>query len=78
MSKIKIVLNKAGVKELLKSQAVADECMDYARQVQQRAGNNYTAEKRTYPERSGAAVYPNNAAGYYDNLQNNTLVRSLK
>lgn len=78
MSKVKIVLNKAGVRELLKSQETGDMCMEYARQVQERAGQHFTAETRRYPERTGAAVYPSDPEGFYDNLKNNTLVRSLK
>ena len=78
MSKVRVKLNRAGVRELLKSQEIAEECMDHARQIQSRAGEHYAAETRRYPERTGAAVYPADAAGYYDNLRNNTLVRSLK
>lgn len=52
--------------------------MQEARRVQTSAGANYQAEVRNYPERTGAAVFPANAEGYYDNLNNNTLLRSLK
>ncbi len=78
MSKVKIKLNRAGVRELLKSQEMANCCMQEARRVQTSAGANYQAEVRNYPERTGAAVFPANAEGYYDNLNNNTLLRSLK
>lgn len=78
MSKVRIKLNKAGVRELLKSQEMAGECMEHARRIQGRAGEHYAVEERRYPERAGAAVYPSDAEGYYDNLRNNTLVRSMK
>jgi hypothetical protein len=78
MSRVRIKLNKAGVRELLKSSEVAKECMDHARQIQSRAGEHYIAETRSYPERTGAAVYPADSEGYFDNLRNNTLVRSMK
>lgn len=78
MSKVRVKLNKAGVRELLKSQEIAGECMEHAKQIQGRAGKHYAAEIRRYPERTGAAVYPSDPAGYYDNLRNNTLVRSMK
>lgn len=78
MSKVKIVLNKSGIRELLRSQEAGDMCMEYAQQVQSRAGQHYTVEARRYPERTGAAVYPSDPEGFYDNLKNNTLVRSLK
>ncbi len=78
MAKVKIVLNRAGVRELLKSPEAGEICMEHARQIQERAGEHYIAEARRYPERTGAAVYPSDSEGYYDNLKNNTLVRSLK
>ena len=78
MGKVKIVLNSAGVRALLKSSEAGDMCMDYAKQIQGRAGGHYAVETRRYPERTGAAVYPTDAEGYYDNLKNNTLLRSLK
>ncbi len=78
MSKVKVVLNKAGVRELLKDPGVGSFCLQKAREVQMRAGENFEAEARNYPERTGAAVHPANAEGYYDNLNNNTLLRSLK
>ena len=78
MAKVKIILNKAGVRELLKSQEAGNMCMEYANQVQERAGQHYKAEPRRYPERTGAAVFPSDSEGFYENLRNNTLVRSLK
>jgi len=78
MSNIKFELNQAGVRELLRSREVENVCMEHARRVQSRAGEHYTAEARHYQRRTGAAVYPNDAAGYTDNLKNNTLLRSLK
>lgn len=78
MSRVKVKLNRAGVRELLKSPEMEALCMDKARAVKDRAGDNYEAEVRRYSERTGAAVYPANADGYYDNLKNNTLLRSLK
>lgn len=78
MSKIKVTLNKAGVRQLLKSAGAQEICMEKARQIATRAGTDYEAGVRNYPERSGAAVHPSNAKGYYDNLRNNTLLRSLK
>lgn len=78
MAKVKIVLNSAGIRELLKSQEAGAICMEYAGQIQQRAGEHFEAEARRYPERTGAAVYPSDAEGYFDNLKNNTLLRSMK
>lgn len=78
MSKVKVKLNRAGVRALLKSTEVEAACMEKARAIKERAGEDYEAEVRRYPERTGVAVHPANAEGYYDNLKNNTLLRSMK
>lgn len=77
MSKVKIKLNDAGIKQLLKSSEMQSICMEHARNIQQRAGDNYEVGERHYPERNGAAVYPSNDDGYYDNLHNNTLLKAM-
>ena len=58
MSKVKVVLNSASVRALLKSSGAADICMEQARRIQGNAGEHYAVEVRAYPERTGAAVYP--------------------
>lgn len=73
MGKTKFVLNRKGVREVLKSPQIAAACMERARSMQQAAGEGYVAEERNYPERKGAAVYPATREAYYDNLENNTL-----
>lgn len=78
MSSIKFDLNKAGVKELLTSGEMESICMEYANQIQSRAGEHYAVEVRHYPERSGAAVFPADWEGNRDNLENNTLLRSMR
>lgn len=78
MAKVKIVLNKEGVKQLLRSQEAGAICMEHANRIRESAGQDYAAEARHYPERTGAAVFPANADGYFDNMKNNTLLRSMK
>ena len=58
MSNFKFVLNWGGVGNLLKGDAIAQICMQYAQRMQQSAGEGYEAEERRYPERTGAAVFP--------------------
>lgn len=77
MNKVKVVLDEAGIRQLLRSSELQEVCMEHARAIQQRAGSNYESEERSYPERKGAAVYPSNANGYYDNLNNNTLLKAM-
>lgn len=62
---------------MLKSGEIAAECMGYAQSVAQKAGSGYTAESRSYPERTGAAAFANTPEAKQDNLRNNTLLRAL-
>lgn len=75
---VKIVLNSEGIRELLRSEEVSNECKKHADSVQARCGSDYTTESRTYPERRGYAVYPTTARGRNDNMKNNTLLKALR
>lgn len=77
MSNIKIELNSAGIREMLKSEPVRQACMQEASRIASRAGDGYVSESRSYPERSGAAVYPNTPKAAMDNLRNNTLLKAM-
>lgn len=78
MSKMQFKLNGAGVKELLKSDAMKGICRQHASQIAQRAGVGYVVEDRNYPERSGAAVRADSYEAYRDNLENNTLLKAVR
>lgn len=77
MANVKVKLNSAGVKELLKSAEIAGTCQELARQVQARAGEGYVMEQRNYPERTGFVVKADTREAYKDNYDNNTLIRAL-
>lgn len=78
MSKMRFKLNKSGVKELLKSDAMKAVCREHAAGIQQRCGPGYVVEDRNYPERSGAAVRVDSYEAYRDNLDNNTLLKAVR
>jgi hypothetical protein len=78
MNNVKIKLDSAGVRELLKSQGIAGKCQEIAQRVASAAGDGYEASLRKYPERTGAAIHPDGAKAYYDNLRNNTLAKAIK
>ncbi len=74
MSKIRVKLNNAAVREqLLKNGAVAGMCKGIASQMAERAGPGYEVREVNYPERTGAIVYPASPAARKDNYRNNTL-----
>ena len=81
MSKVKFELNRAGVRELLKSAEMQQICMQHANATLQTAlgsSDGYVAEPRNYPERSGAAVRADTYEARKDNSDNNTLLKSLR
>lgn len=81
MSKVKFELNKAGVRELLKSGEMQQICMQHAYATQQAASSSsdgYVVEPRNYPERSGAAVRADTYEARKDNADNNTLLKALR
>ena len=78
MSKIEIKLNYAGVGELLKSQEIADTVKEVAEQVAARAGDGYATDVYQAGTRVIASVYTGTRDAARDNLQNNTILRSLK
>ena len=80
MSKVRFELNRAGVRDLLKSAEMGNICMDYAMQTLQTAeasSPGYVVEPRQYPERTGAAVRADTYKARKDNFDNNTLLKSL-
>lgn len=77
MSKFTVKLNSQGVRELLKSQAIANACREQADAVAGRAGEGYSVEQRDYPERTGFVVSAETDEARRDNLKNNTLLKAL-
>lgn len=77
MSDVQIVLNDAGIKELLKSKEVVEVCREHGERALGVAGEHYTMQDRNYPERSGVAIMAVDYQGMRDNLTNNTLVKAL-
>ena len=75
--KVKIKLNSAGVKELLKSAPIVDACEEQAQMIRNRAGEGFEVQKRTYPERTGAAVVAATSEARKKNLKENTLLKAI-
>ena len=71
MSNIRFKLNSAGVRNVL--HMAGDVCGQHAARIAAAAGEGYRAEKRSYPERTGCAVYPSTEEAARDNLNNDTL-----
>lgn len=76
MSSVKFELNKAGVKELLKSQPMVDVLKSYAGQVANRAGDGY--DVHVGPNRANVSVETVTDEAAQDNYDNNTLLKAVR
>ncbi len=77
MSNIEFKLNRAGVRELLKSAAIMGVLEGEAQARAARAGTGYGVNTYVGKNRCNAEIRPETAAARRDNLKNNTLLRTL-
>lgn len=77
--KVKIVLNSAGIKELLKSSKMAAICQDAAGAYMSRLPPGYEIIGGAYAgkTRVNVSVGPVTDEAKLDNLENNTMLRNL-
>ena len=75
---MRIKLRKRGVRELLKSQEILDECVRVAREKAAAAGSGYAVDSGYVGKtRASAIVYPSSSAARSDNYRNNTLLKTF-
>ena len=72
----KFVLDRAGVRELMQSQEMQDVLVSFADQVSSRAGEGYSVH--VGPTRANVSVAADTDDAVADNLDNNTLEKSLR
>lgn len=78
MAKLRVKLNRKGVRELLKSQEIMDECVRVAQEKSAAAGPGYEADDGYVGKtRASAIVYPSSSAARSDNYRNNTLLKTF-
>lgn len=78
MAKGRIVLNRAGVRELLRSQAMMDICEKHARDARARLGDGYVVTTRRGKNRVNASVAAQSFAARRENARSNTILKALK
>jgi hypothetical protein len=76
MSKVKFELNRAGVRELLRSQEALNVCRTHADAVRNRAGEGYEVSTYVGANRANASVYAATYEARRDNYENNTLLKA--
>ena len=77
MSKYKVKLNKAGVRQLLYSKEIEDTLVGYANQKQQKLGPNYNVQTRQGVSRTVAIISTHKKEAIQDNLDNNTMLKVM-
>ena len=76
MSKVKFKLNRAGVRQLLRSPEAMNVVTPYAYSIQSRCGAGYEVTYMTGKTRVNASVAAMTEEARRDNYQNNTLLNA--
>ena len=72
----KFVLDRAGVRELMQSQEMQDVLVEFAGHVSDRAGEGYSVH--VGPTRANVSVVADTDEAVGDNLDHNTLEKSIR
>ncbi|HEM3490430.1 TPA: hypothetical protein U1B28_002078 [Streptococcus suis] len=78
MSKMRFKLNRAGVRDLLKSPEMQAVLTDKANGIRNRAGTGYESDIFVGKTRANAMVYADSFKAKRDNKKNNTLLKAVK
>lgn len=78
MSDVKIVLNRSGVKELLRSPEMQQICKDYAYAAKSRLGTGYEVTYMVGKNRANARIEATTMGARIRNIRNNELLKALK
>lgn len=78
MAKAKFILNRSGVRNLLKSDEMATVCSRYAKDIAMRAGEGYTSDVYVGRSRVNAGVKADSIRAKRDNIKNNTLLKAMR
>ncbi|HFR3839589.1 TPA: hypothetical protein ACHWA0_001084 [Streptococcus suis] len=78
MSKMRFKLNRAGVRELLKSPEMQAVLTDKANGIRNRAGDGYESDIFVGKTRANAMVYADSIKAKRDNKKYNTLLKAVK
>lgn len=77
MSNVKVVLNRDGVKELLKSKEMKDICLSYANNALSKLGDGYEVTSMTGRTRVNAEIKATTFESRKENLEKNTILKAL-
>lgn len=77
MSKIKIVLDRKGIKELMQSKEVQDELLKEANEIVKSCEGNYETNVYAGKNRSNASIITRDSKTFFKNLKDNELLKAL-
>lgn len=77
MAKVKVKLNRSGIQALLKSSETEAVIKSEAERIASNAGRGYSTDTKQMPGRVIASAFTADADAMKDNLENNTLLRSI-
>lgn len=78
MAKVKVKLNRLGVRTLLRSQEMMNICTEIAYSAKSRLGDGYEVSYRTGKKRVNASIAATTPEAIKDNSKNNTILKALK
>lgn len=77
MSKMKVKLNRSGVRSLLRSSEMLQICKDYAYSAQSRLGDGYEVTYMTGTNRVNAQIAATTWQTKLKNIRNNEILKAL-
>lgn len=77
MNKVKIELNSPGIRELLRSEEMQAVLEEQAEKIAERCGAGYAHDTYLTGGRAVASAFAETPEAIRDNLENNTILRSL-
>lgn len=77
MSKVKVVLNSKGVRELLRSQDMMNACSEIAEKAYSSLGEGYSMKKYVGTNRVNVSIGTESIESVRENSKNNTILKAL-
>lgn len=78
MNEVRVELNSAGVRSMLKSPEMKLICEKYANKAVGRLGEGYSSSSRTMETRAIASVYAETYEAKLENAEKNTILKALR
>lgn len=78
MSKFKFVLNRSGIKELMKSEEMQTILKEKADGALNSLGEGYKSDTHVGKNRANAMVYADTYKAKRDNLKNNSILKAVR